>query len=116
MWSTYLSLKTYHKCPSEELVLTGADDSIAAWCVDKTVLWFGMAVENLLAETVEVGFGKEMRREKKYTLEQLLDPTYKVTRPLPEPKVARPMGLAAMMALAAQSGGGIKVWQYVKPS
>lgn len=116
MWSAWIDLKMSHRRPSDDLALT---DTIAAYCVDKTVIWFGITVENMLGERVNQGTQKEPQWEAKYTLEQLLDASYHPPRPMPTPKI-KPMpaqsGFAAMMAMAAQSGNGIKRWEYVKPS
>lgn len=113
MWQAYLSLKTYHRRPSDDLKLT---DTIVAWCVDATVLWFGITVENLLGERVKVGSGKEERSEAKYELEQLLDPLFRVEREKPKPKQQAMSGFAALMALAGQKGSGVQAYKYVKPS
>lgn len=115
MWDSYQSLKIYHRRPSDDLEVT---DSIAAYCVDGAVLWFGLTIENALAETKEVGMGKDKRREQKYTLSQLLDPVFRLPRPQPAPKPSTPTqdGFAAMVALAKQPGSGVKLYQYIKPS
>src|SRR5690242_6602437 len=65
MWSAWQDLKTYHRRPSLDLEL---DDALIAWCLDKTVTWFGVTVENALLERVEVGSGKDKRSEAKYSL------------------------------------------------
>lgn len=113
MWSAYLSLKTYHRRPSDDLDL---DDSIAAWCVDGAVLSFGILLENALQERVNKGTTDKPRMEPKYTLMQLLDPLFRMPRPAPAPKPTAPQnGLAALMALARSKGSGVKVWA-TKPS
>lgn len=119
MWSSYLSLTKYQRRPSDDLAFTEWGDSITAYCVDKTVLWFGITVENLLSETVEVGQGRDKRRERKYTLEQLLDRDFKVPRPVPAMKTLKAPqqnGFALLLALAGQPGSNVKRWEYVKPS
>lgn len=113
MWSAWSSLKTYHWRPSSDLEVT---DSIAAYCLDKAVLWFGITMENLLGERVEVGSGKDKRWEAKYELLDLLDEGFRVPRETPKPKKAVPGGLAAMLSLAGVAGSGVKHYQYVKPS
>ena len=120
MWSSYLSLIKYQRKPSDDLAPSEWGDSILAWCIDKTVLWFGITVENLLGETVEVGYGKDKRHDKKYTIEQLLDCDFKLPRLAPTPKV-RPMpaqdGFALLLALAREGPrSGVKMWEYVKPN
>lgn len=87
MWSAYLDLKTYHRRPSEDLQPL---DALSGYLVDKAVLWFGIIVENALSERVEIGEGKDKRSEAKYTLEQLLDPAFRLPRP-EERKVKRKM-------------------------
>lgn len=109
-----MSLKTYHRLPSLELEVT---DSIAAYCLDKAVLWFGMTVENLLGERVEVGTGKEKRWEAKYSLEDLLDPAFRVSRPLPAAKGAPLQGNPALLNMMAMTGGNVvKRWTAIKAS
>lgn len=115
MWQSWLNLKTYHRRASDDLEI---DDSIAAWCVDGCVMWFGMTMENALAETIEVGAGRDKRREAKYTIEQLLEPTF--TLPKPQRQITQkpqqaPSGFAALLAMAKQAGSGVKMWEY-KPS
>lgn len=118
MWLAYSDLKLSHRRPSDDL---GPLDDITAWCIDKTVIWFGITIENALAETREVGFGRDKRREAKYELDQLLDPAFRMPRPLPKLKT-QPVrdGIAGLMAMAGESGGAVKVWGYVgadaKPS
>lgn len=115
MWSAWLKLKTYHRRPSDELELT---DSIAVYCVDSTVLWFGTKIENMLNERVNKGSPKEPKWEDKYTLEQLLDPLFHPPKPLPTLKTKvqpAPSGLAALMAMVGESGGAVKLWGYVGP-
>jgi len=117
MWSAYLKLKACQHLPSQDLEET---DSIAAWCVDGCVLWFGMTVENALLERVNKGSQKEPKWEARYSLAQLLDPDFRLPRPLPQSKpytkAGMNDGLAAILAMAGQPGSGVKMWEYVKPS
>lgn len=115
MWDSYQALKLYHRRPSDDLALT---DSIAAWCVDGCVLWFGLTVENALTERVNKGTRKEPRMEPMYTLHQLLDPAFRLPRPAPTPKVQpQPQqgGFSAFLAMAQQQGSGVKMYKYVGP-
>lgn len=115
MWLAYLSLKMYHRRPSEDLAVT---DTIAAWCLDGAVLWFGITIENALSERVNKGTPKEPRYEARYTLMELLDPAFHLPRPQPEPRKVRSMasdGLASFLAMAGQPGGGVKMFRYVGP-
>ena len=112
MWSAWQSLKTYQQKPSNDLEVT---DSIAAYCVDKAVMWFGVTVENLLSEREETMDGK--RGEAKYELEDLLDPAFRVPKPTPKPKKQHyRSGVNAMLAMAAQSNGMIKRWRGIAPA
>lgn len=115
MWSAYQSLKMYHRRPSEDL---GETNSIAAYCVDNAVLFFGITIENALGEREKVTVGKETHYEPLYTLSQLLDPAFRLPRPQPEPR--KPVqtqadGLAALMALAGTRHSGVKRYGYVGP-
>lgn len=115
LWSAWTSLKTYHQKPSSTLELT---DTIAIYCLDNAVIWFGMTVENALQERVNEGSEEKPKWEAKYTLGQLLDPLFRMPKPepAPKPKRAAQSGFAAMMALASQAGSGVKAYKYVKPS
>lgn len=114
MWSAWLSLKTYHKLPSLELEVT---DSIAAYCLDKAVMWFGITVENLLDERVKVISGKDERWEQKYSLDLLLDPAFRLPRPLPIPKKpATPISpWEPFLAIAGKPRTGVRRWEYIGP-
>lgn len=109
-------MKTCQRLPSQDLEET---DSIAAWCVDGTVLWFGLTIENALLERVNKGTKEHPKMEPRYTLSQLLDSDFRLPRPMPEPKVqplSQQDGLAALLALAGQPGSGVKRWEYIRPS
>jgi hypothetical protein len=114
MWQAYLKLKTYHEKPSATLEIS---DTIVAWCVDSTVLWFGITVENALLERVNTGTEKEAKWEAKYTLEELLDPLFRMPRPLPQPKrmPQEQNPWAPLLALAGKPGSGVKWYRYVGP-
>lgn len=104
-----------HRRPSDDLEET---DTIAAYCVDETVLWFGFTIENALAERVNRGTQKAPRYEDRYTLSELLDPAFRLPRPAPQFKTKpqqKLSGFAAMLAMAQQPGGGVKMWTYVPP-
>lgn len=78
-------------------------------------MWFGMTVENLLAERVEVGNGKEKRYEAKYKLSDLLDLNFRVPQPTPEPKREQMLkGNPALLTMASQPGV-VKRWRGVAP-
>lgn len=114
MWSAYQSLKTYHRRPSDVLEVT---DSIIAYCIDEVVLWFGVKIENMLSERINTGAPNDPRWEDKYTLAELLDSSFHPPKPLPISKTKpAESGFSAWMALAAQSGGAVKIWEYVKPN
>ena len=118
MWEAYQDLKMCHKRPSDVLEVT---DTIAAYCLDKAVLTFGIIIENALQERDKVGVGKDVEYRDKYTLSQLLDPKFKMPRPQPRMGMtqgAQPMansGLATVLAMAGQPGSGVKMYKYVGP-
>lgn len=101
-----------HQRPSL-LVPLETDSELACYCFDAAVVAFGTTISNALQETVEVGVGKQKRREDKYTLKQLLDPAFH----LPDPDGKRPVAdgkalKAWAMGLQAQGlRGGVKVRQ-----
>lgn len=107
--------KNFHKLPSE---VFGENDSIAAWMLNSATLWFGVTIENLLNERVEVVVGGKTTSYPRYTLARLLHPEFTVFRN--KPSNVDPMkGLNPWMALlgwANKPRSGIKRWQYVKPA
>lgn len=103
-------MKTYHRRPSDDLAI---DDSVAAWCLDGAVLWFGTTLENALAERVNQGDAKDPRWENKYTLAQLLDPSFRLPRPQPVKPQSASGGFGALLAMAKQKGSGVKLWKTV---
>lgn len=113
MWAAYQSLKMYHRRPSDDLKLT---ESISAWSVDGCVLWFGITLENALLEQYKVGNESRDR----YTLTQLLDPTFKLPAPAREPRKGQQQTsntpLATVLALAGQPGSNVKKYAYVGPA
>jgi hypothetical protein len=76
-------------------------------------MWFGMTIENALAETIKQGTGKDAKTVHKYTLTQLLDPAFFLPKPAPPVKTAQPAqnGFAALLALSKQAGSGVKLWK-----
>lgn len=93
-------------------------DTIAAYCLDNTVLWFGITIENALGEREKVTMGRETEYRPLYTLSQLLDPAFRLPRPQPEPRKPAQMqanGLAAILAMAGQPNSGVKMYKYVGP-
>lgn len=111
MWESWLALKTYHRRPSLDLEVS---DSIAAWCVDGCVLWFGVTIENALAERKETGTGKHKEWRNVYTLEQLLDDKFKLPRP-PTKLQKRRQGASNLLSLASDPRSGVKMWRELKP-
>lgn len=110
-----MALKTYHRRPSEDVV---DDDTpmpdIVAWCVDDAVLWFGLTIENLLAERREVQVGKIKQSQKVYTLEQLLDNDFRPPRPQAAPRIqVNPW--QPLLDLVGKPRGGVKAYKYVGP-
>lgn len=77
-------------------------------------MWFGTTVENALAERVNQGNAKEPRWENKYTLAQLLDPSFRLPRPQPsKPQSTAANGIGALLTMAKQKGSGVKLWKTV---
>lgn len=57
-------------------------DELAAYEFDSAVNFFGITIENALQERDEVGTGKNARYEPRYTLDKLLDPAFRLPRPI----------------------------------
>lgn len=55
-------------------------DALTAYQLDAAVSTFGVIVENALMETVETGSGPHKTRRPRYTLQQILEDTFKLSR------------------------------------
>lgn len=55
-------------------------NSLAAYLFDGAVITFGSIVESALHERIEVGSGDSKKFVDKYTLKQLLEPSFKLPR------------------------------------
>jgi len=71
------------------------------------VVFAGLTLENAAQETREVGSGQHKRIERKYTVQKLLDPEFRLPRESSESKDAK----AAMKAL---TGKGVRVFKAKK--
>lgn len=110
MWSLWQKAKTYSKLPSD---IFGEEDSLAAWMLDSAVTWFGVTIENLLQERVDVTMGTKVESQPKYTLTRLLDDNFRLPRPLEwdmpkqeEQKPANPW--LPLMAWAGKANSGVR--------
>lgn len=116
MWTLGQKAAKYHKLPSEffpDLV-----DEWTCYCFDNAIAYFVSVIEDALTETVEIGMGNNKKHEAKYSLPQLLDDSFKLPRPQPEPRKAQTVtsnGLATVLAMAGQPNSGVKLWKYVPP-
>jgi hypothetical protein len=75
MWSLYHRAKQTNSRPSQ--LVEGINDPMARYCLDGAVILFGTIIENALLERQRVGDGKSTP---KWTLKQLLDPTFTLPR------------------------------------
>lgn len=117
MWDAWLNLKTYHRRASDDLEVT---DSIAAWCVDGAVMWYGITIENALQERVNEGTQKQPRYEPRYTLSQLLDSDFRLPRPAvtrdgqaSKPANEQQKGFQTLLAMAQKPRSGVVLWRTV---
>lgn len=114
MWTLWRTAKETSSRPSDLLCV---EDRLAAYQLDAAVVTFGTIIENLLQETVKVGMKGNERYESKYTISQVLKPTFKVneagaSKRNPASSMDTPFenGLATILALADQQGSGVKKW------
>lgn len=113
MWSLWRTAKETSSRPSDLLCV---EDRLAAYQLDAAVVTFGTIVENLLQETVKVGPPGHQTYESKYTITQVLEPTFKVngagSKRSPASSMDTPFenGLTTILALAEQHGSGVKKW------
>lgn len=82
---------------------------LAAYLYDSAVVTLGTVIENALLERVESGEGKDYKSEPKYTLHQLLDPSFKLPRP---PRQKPP----PVRRSSLPSGAGVTRWRMVDPA
>lgn len=111
MWNLYQKATKYGKLPSE---IFGEEDSLAAWMLDSAVTWFGITIENALAERDKVRVGSQIEYRPRYTLSLLLDPEFKLPKPVEfmEKKKSNPW--AELMSWVGRSKA-VRRWQYVPP-
>ena len=87
---------TYHRLPSE---IFGEEDALAAWALDNAVTYFGTLVENMLLERDEVQVGDRKEYRQRYTITQLLDPTFVYPRPAREEQDEEGWDMAGMAGI-----------------
>lgn len=111
---------TFHKLPSEVIDPLWELDAVARMMFDNAVTYFGVTIDNALAERVEEGIGPDAKSVPRYTLPQLMQPDMKL--PTAEsPKKASPenpganAALATILSMAGQQGSGVKLYKYVGP-
>lgn len=90
--------------------IIGVQDRWAAYQFDSAVTLVGGAIENAVQEMQEIGEGQHRRLVPKYSLEQLLDPDFRLPPP-PSAKDKERDGLAALHALAGRPGSGVRVFK-----
>lgn len=111
MWKLYLTSKTLSQRPSDLLCVP---DRWLAYQLDNAVVYLGITLENALHETINAGTERQSRTEPKYTITQLLEPSFRL--PAPEkPQQQKGGGLAALLALAGRRGMGVTLWKEKTP-
>lgn len=112
MWSLWQKATKYSKLPSEVLRV---EDELAAWMLDNAVTWFGITIENLLDERVEIA-GKFTP---KYSLARLLHEKFKLPRPIeeviPEEQQQPENPWAVFLPWIGKPGSGVHRYVYVPP-
>ena len=118
MWRLYQTCKTLSQLPSDRL---GVTNDWAAYQIDDAVVWFGVTVENALAERVNHGSAEKPDWRDKYTLEQLLEPDFRLPRP-GQPLTGKQAAAQALSSYidtligsAGKLGSGGRVFQYKPP-
>jgi hypothetical protein len=109
MWSLWLKATRFQKLPSEIMEI---DDNVAAWMFNTAVVWFGTTIENALAERYKVTVGKQIEYRPRHTLAKLLNPLFKLPRPLPTVE-DNPNPWAALAGWIGKPRSGVKQYKYV---
>lgn len=78
LWDLYQTAKMASQRPSS---LLDIDDAWAAYQLDSTVAMFGTVIENAANERENAGSRNEPDWQPKYTMDQLLDSTFRLPRP-----------------------------------
>lgn len=81
--------------------------------LDNAVTWFGITIENALAERVKTTIGANVEFKPKYTLALLLDSGFKLYQEKLIPQNSNPF--APLLAWAGKANSGVKRWVYVPP-
>jgi hypothetical protein len=111
MWNLWLKATKYGKLPSE---IFGETNSLAAWMLDSAVTWFGITIENALAERVKVTMGKVVEYKPRYSLALLLNPGFKLPKPI-EMQEGNVNVWSSFLAWAGRKNSGVRRWVYVPP-
>lgn len=119
MWKVWTRATKYGLLPSQAYDPEGDTwhvpyGSLAQWMFDEAVTWFGITIENALAERIKVQMGKDVQFKPKYTLIRLLNPAFRLPKPLPEVSDS-PNPWSPFMALVGKKGSGVKRWRYNPP-
>jgi hypothetical protein len=83
--------------------------------LDTAVTLFGVTIENALNERVKVVVGSETRSEPRYSLARLLDPLFRLPRPVDRPVDNNYNPWAPLMAWIGKPRSGVKRYRYEKP-
>lgn len=75
LWPLYLMSTKTAKRPSE---IVGIDEEWVAYQFDNAVILACSAIENAAQEMHQVGSGKNKEWKQKYTMQQLLDPNFRL--------------------------------------
>lgn len=118
MWQIWTRAAKFSRLPNEVYDPSGETwevpyGSLAQWMFDTAVTWFGITIENALAERVKVVMGKETTFKPKYTLARLLNPAFRLPKPLPEPEESQ-NPWAPFLAWMGKRGSGVKRYKYVE--
>ena len=84
---------------------------MAAFLFDAAITACGITIDNALAERINTGTKDKPAWNPKYTLHQILEPDFVL--PSPESSSKPTNGIGALLAMAQQKGGGVKLWKAV---
>lgn len=112
MWNLYQKATKYSQLPSQ---IFGEEDPLAAWMLDSAVTWFGITIENALAVRDKVKMGSNIEYRPRYTLSLLLDPTFKLPKPVDMTEKKKSNPWSELMSWVGRSKA-VRRWQYVPPT
>lgn len=103
----------FGKLPSEIIDPDNEYTPLTRYQVDNAVTFFGITMENAIAETKEVKSGRHTETVPAHDPDQLFEDDFKLPRP-PTKLQKRQEGATNLVGLASDPRSGVKMWREKK--